>query len=425
MSLTLKSYPKDWDNDVRMNSLYAPFRNKELNPIDYESKMMFWKNLITSCMTESGCCTFSVEELEKTFIRNGRKPMCIKEVIDRMLSEREINYLSDFEALVPSNDTWTSWAVKTLVSTPIMWSFSKLKESIVSPPPITYEKKFISLPVTKRKAEELLSNINDDLKGIMLTFEQVVNVSKGCSIRESDLHIILHWLELEGLAVITMVENRKLVKFAQTGKKVEQVSEADKAIFSLMENEKQLTSSVENLEKQKQEAVLEAKSYLNKGMRQMAKSCLRKKKELEKQIDKHVAAIDNIHLLLTRIHDTEHNSKVFESYKISLSALKDQFKEAGLTEDNVSHTMAQVQEVLDIQDDIQSMLGEPASTNFTSDEDYETELEELLKNKPESRSKQPSEFDLNELDLPEPPSESPTSTKSNPKMIKKPQQELV
>lgn len=85
MCLTLKSYPKDWDNEVRMNSLFAPFRKKELNPIDYESKMTFWKNLINSCLYDNGSCVFTIEELERAFIRNDRKPVCIKEVIDNML----------------------------------------------------------------------------------------------------------------------------------------------------------------------------------------------------------------------------------------------------------------------------------------------------------------------------------------------------
>lgn len=93
MSLTLNSYPKDWDNDVRMNSRYAPFRKKELNPIDYESKMVFWKSLISNCLSDCGCCTFSVDDLEKAFIRNGRKPMCIKEVIDSMLRLLKFSFL--------------------------------------------------------------------------------------------------------------------------------------------------------------------------------------------------------------------------------------------------------------------------------------------------------------------------------------------
>ncbi|XP_075221621.1 charged multivesicular body protein 7 [Lycorma delicatula] len=418
MNISLQTLPKDWNNDIRMNSLFAPFRKRELNPIDYESKMLFWKNSIDTSLYECGCCSFTVEELEKAFVREGRKPACIGEVIDNLLRDGDIKYQSDFEALIPSENTWTSWAVKSLVTMPLKWSFDKLKDALVSCPPTNYEQRFVHMSAIKRKANDLLMNINDELKGIILTMDQLVDGSKECSIKEHDLPVIVHWLELQGLATVTVLDNKKLVKLAQNGKKFEQITEADKATLSLRNIEKQLTTSIEGLEIQRQESIQEAKNYLKKGMRPMAKSYLRKKKEFEKQIDKHVTALDNIHVLLARIHDTESNSKVFESYKMSLSALKYQFKEVGLTEDNVSNTMAQVQEVLDIHDDIQTMLGEPASNVVTSDEDYEAELEEILKSKePELPKFSPEKFDL-----PEPPSESPKSYTSSPKTSKEVQQ---
>lgn len=144
-----------------------------------------------------------------------------------------------------------------------------------------------------------------------------------------------------------------------------------------------------------------------------AKSCLRKKKELEKVIDKRSSALDNVQVLLARIRDASSDSQVstlwmfisalenlfkmcsegplfsvlsfsdfhfaiqvLESYQVGVAALKQTFKSAGLTEDDVANTMDEVQEVLDTHNEIQALLSEPVDSS--TDEGLEDELEELL-----------------------------------------------
>lgn len=36
------------------------------------------------------------------------------------------------------------------------------------------------------------------MRGILLTMEELNDIIKGCSIKEEDLDVILHWLQLQG-----------------------------------------------------------------------------------------------------------------------------------------------------------------------------------------------------------------------------------
>jgi len=48
---------------------------------------------------------------------------------------------SDFEQMTSqSNSNWSTWAVNTLVKSPLLWSVGRIKESILSPTPAIDEK---------------------------------------------------------------------------------------------------------------------------------------------------------------------------------------------------------------------------------------------------------------------------------------------
>lgn len=61
---------------------------------------------------------------------------------------------------------------------------------------------------------------------------------------------------------------------------------------------------------------------------------------------------------------------------MGVAALKQTFKAAGLTEDDVANTMDDVQEVLETHNEIQALLAEPLDS--TTDEGLEEELSDLL-----------------------------------------------
>lgn len=123
-------YPLCWQDDERMDNLFAQFRDKSVNPINYESKMKFWKNLIHEYCKVKGSPIFSLNELCLAFQRQKKKPYCLDTVLEELVTEGLAKPKSQF--MEPPLLTWSGWAVHKLVKVPLRWSFEKVKEKVVA-----------------------------------------------------------------------------------------------------------------------------------------------------------------------------------------------------------------------------------------------------------------------------------------------------
>lgn len=72
-------------SEARLNVLYSPFRKREVNPQDWESKMSYWKDCIDQWCYKRGKCIFTLNNLQSVFVRNGRPAMCLSTVLENML----------------------------------------------------------------------------------------------------------------------------------------------------------------------------------------------------------------------------------------------------------------------------------------------------------------------------------------------------
>lgn len=123
-------YPHCWQDDERMENLFAPFRDKSVNPVNYETKMKFWKNLIQEYCKNHGNPIVSSGQLRTAFQRKGKRPYCIDTVLEELIVEGLAKGKQQFmEAPLL---TWSGWVVHKLVKAPLRWSFDKVKETVVS-----------------------------------------------------------------------------------------------------------------------------------------------------------------------------------------------------------------------------------------------------------------------------------------------------
>lgn len=399
-------HPECWKEETRMNALFAPFRDRDVNPIFYDVKMKFWKGLIQEACSNVGY--FTVQDLNTAFTRNRRIPYCTANVVKDLIINGDVRTKDEFLSSTPGQ-SWKRWAVQTVVVNPLSWSFSKLKQTMgyeQNHVEVFDNRDYVHIPAIKDKSESLLSIANEShVCGKVLAVEDLRQ-----KIAKSDdpttFNLCIHWLYITGMAVTMTDPNdpkTQLVKLAEPGDKAKPMSEQELALYSLQFNENKLSKSIEKLESEKEDLVVEAKAFLKKGMRQSAKNCLRKKKDLEKRIDKQAASLENIQCLLDNVRDAESNNRVVESYKYGLAALKSTFQEAGTTADNVADTMDEVKDMLEQHDEIKESIGSPLSPSV-DDIELEDELAELLANNVPSTP-------LNKLldNFPVPPSESPSS----------------
>ncbi|PSN54778.1 hypothetical protein C0J52_01998 [Blattella germanica] len=255
LPLPKSKLPECWTDDMRMNYLYSSIRPATVNPLDCESKMKFWSALLQDWCIHHSRPVFTLDDVKKAFLRNGRTPACLPSVLENMLKNGDLvaksNYINDL-----SQQTWTAWTVDMLVKRPASWAFTKIKDTINKTPLLTSDTALVYVAACKIVSNNLISNHK----------EQLLELSELATLwGQQDLEqvlVLVHALRKEGKAAI-QEGCPTLIKLGSP-----QITEVDIGVHALRKNEKTLTRHVEQLETEKQMAIQEARTYLAKNMRQ-------------------------------------------------------------------------------------------------------------------------------------------------------------
>ncbi|XP_057670926.1 charged multivesicular body protein 7 [Diorhabda carinulata] len=405
-------------DENRINVLFAPIRNKSVNPKDWDNKISSWKTIIKTYCESNDIYTFTVSSLSKVFIRNGRSPPCLPEVISEMEKNGDIQRLDLF--LKNNPKTWTGWATDIFVKTPFVWSFNKLKSSLFTTDSSQQPKVFIE--IIKTKCDTILKILPNNYKNKLISLKDLLSIIKKTPNDIEDVKLLLHHMSNKNIIDITKLNSNNknelettLIKFSDTNSTI---SEVDVGVYTLEQNEKIILKGIEEMEDNIEKLIKEAKVHLSKHHRQMAKSCLRKKHDLEKSLEKKAQALHNVQLLLHQINEANSNATVWDSYKKVLTTFDVTYKDAGISEDLIDDTMIKLGEVLDKNEDIQSALSKPPQ-DF-DDTDLEQELADLinednLEGGPPDGGVNTSEIEMKlddlSLNLPEVPDNSPEKSR--------------
>lgn len=84
------SLPEDWSDDIRMNFLFAAFREKTVNPEGWQAKMKFWTDFIEDLCLKCECPLINHNMLHSALKRKGNFPQCLDVVLENMY-KYEIN----------------------------------------------------------------------------------------------------------------------------------------------------------------------------------------------------------------------------------------------------------------------------------------------------------------------------------------------
>ncbi|XP_076646901.1 charged multivesicular body protein 7 [Halictus rubicundus] len=369
--------PKCWNEDERMNALFSPFRSKLANPLDWSSKYKFWQSLIHEWLNYRMQCSFSIVDLHVAFRRKGCTPVCLVTVVEELLRNNEI--ISETDFLKEPCESWTAWSIDIFVKRPLVWSFSKVKSYVMSNE-INKETVYIHQQVLKNLGETVLSVLENKKENVLVSFSEIVKDCKSEineNISDNTVMLVLIWLRREKRVSFTNnTDNHELlIKIAVHSS--DNVTEVEQGLYKLLQQENELLKEIVQLEEAKLNVINEAKSYLARGLRQVAKTRLRKKLELENTIQKRAQTLENIRTLISTIEETHTNTAVLSAYKTGSDVLK-KLNESGLSENNARDIMDDLAEALEEQNEVQSILSDTFKDN-ESNADLEQELEELMK----------------------------------------------
>lgn len=121
-------FPECWKDDTRMSVLFAPFRQREVNPINYESKMQFWIRLILKYCEHKGSAGASLAELRLAFKRGNKKSYALETILDELKITGKLQTAESF--LEPPQHTWGGWAARHITKA-VTLSFLAIKALIV------------------------------------------------------------------------------------------------------------------------------------------------------------------------------------------------------------------------------------------------------------------------------------------------------
>jgi len=247
-------------------------------------------------------------------------------------------------------ETWTAWSIDIFIKKPINWSFSKVKSYVTGPNTNNTEIKYIYLRIVQELGDIILSIAEVKKDTVLYPISEIIeycNTKTKKQISENTVRLVLEWLKRRKRVTFSKSSNPNselLVKISAQA--VSEITEVEEGMYTLLKQENKLIKEIELMEQEKLDIVNEAKSYLAKELRQMAKTRLRRKMELEKTIEKRAQALANLRTLITNIEDAHSNSAVLSAYKTGSNMLK-KMGQDGLTEYNVKDVIDDINEVSD------------------------------------------------------------------------------
>lgn len=374
-----KYLPECWQDDARMNALFSPFRTREANPQDWESKLHFWKSSIWqwSRATKRGC--FSVNEVLTAFQRNGKTPQGLRTAVNELLRQKELVKFSDFGELEDSK--WLTWGLNVLVKKPLTWSLSALGNALVKKDEENDDDEYFIMEIIKEKANEVLklhqSKVEFESTDHIVEMNVLYEQCSGFCTSEIEFQAVILHLRRQKCISAHINNDVKLIKFKREQEKAASaITEVDIGILRLKRSREFLQKRVSKLQENIDDYVSEAKMHLKQNSRPMAKAALRRKRNSEKVLAKRETALENVEELLHRIQDVESEKMVISAYRAGVDGFRNTLAESGITVDNVDDTMIAIQDMFDMHEEIQDTISTPIGGEDISE--LEMELEELM-----------------------------------------------
>ncbi|CAJ0944851.1 unnamed protein product, partial [Mesorhabditis belari] len=385
-----KYYPATWNDDMEMSGLMSMIKSRQVNPVDYDRKIRFWRGMI-----ESGCygekdALLTVDSLKKRFRRGDLVPSSLPIVIEDMINTGDIITLDEWKE---KHSSWLGWGFSKMMRTG-SWFMGASEPG----------QRYLHLPTVKKQAEDLLElysrEFGDevDCTGEVVAWTDLFERAGSVVDSEENFEIVLQFLSDSGDVMVGNARNgEKVLKFkGRRDSGPARFTEADASVHDIRKAMLRLDKEISALEAKAKKLDQDTRAALRSGEKVKATNLLRQKKQADKSLaDKDV----QYSKLLSMLHQIGSTKDVLQAYKAGTSAFKANLERHGLSPEKIDATMDEVQEAAEEFHDITDAMSQGIAgiRAGVQDEELERELEELM-----SGQKTP-EKPIRELDLPSVP----------------------
>ncbi|XP_059148325.1 charged multivesicular body protein 7-like isoform X2 [Physella acuta] len=407
--------------------LYSPFREKSLNIQSWNRKMTFWTNALFQLLKERKIITFNINLLQTHFERKGIKPKCLSTVLEELVRSKKIKKLDDFK----KGSSWLSWGFNTLLKQPFSWGLSHLMG-----PSDVNSTLFICPDVVKMISEQLVdlhhSRMNHD--NALINIKELRSNCQDLVPSDQDFEIVLFQLVQDKKIIIHEIDEQEtVVKFCTKGTPaVEAIKDIELQVYQIQKTMKKLEKEIEILTDRMEGHMADARKYVKETKKNLALHSLRKKKGVQKTIDKKSASLSQLQAIVENIENASSNEMVVRACEAGVAAMKSLNSNKML--EKAEDVLLDVQEAVENIEDVNQILS--SSLNSEEDLELEKDLEELLgeSNKNPVKKNKTTEDEtllealhglmVDDLELPDVPSHLPSYSGSGIKQEKRAMESL-
>ncbi|XP_037938991.1 charged multivesicular body protein 7-like [Teleopsis dalmanni] len=396
-------YPSCYNDEQRIHALMAPFRERHVNPENYDSKLKFWENCIFLYCEFKGEPKFNKKELQDVLSKGVHSIYALDTVVDGMISSKKIRSLPEY--MYNPNDGWKGWIINNFIRKPLAWGAHKLKSNFKQFPELNSDVQyFVHLHTLDNFCKDLEVKTLQQQQGRLVSyndFKELVNSS--LSLSEDGLKLCLYTLygrEKIGLKFSSPndVLYIHFIKIPSSSDDSINITEADLASYNLKVCQGKLLQQINELESEVKQSENKVLEYISQNRRYLAEPHLRKKRFLENKYKKRCSALQNIETLLNNIADAKTNGEILHAYQSGSKALQTTLKESGLQFEKIDDIISEVRETMenyeDLQDSISNIkLGHSDMGETIGDDELEAELNILI-NKSQSEEHVKNDTDI-------------------------------
>eukprot|EP00088_Acartia_fossae_P023338 TRINITY_DN2437_c0_g1_i7.p1 TRINITY_DN2437_c0_g1~~TRINITY_DN2437_c0_g1_i7.p1 ORF type:complete len:421 (-),score=76.46 TRINITY_DN2437_c0_g1_i7:71-1333(-) len=366
----------EWEDDQRMNALFAPVRSKQVNPESWQSKINFWLNLIEKWCDANEVAMVDLSLLKKIFTRNGKSPHCLEDVLQEGVKSGDLAPSDAFlQSLSSAHQTWGAWmvglgtgAIKKVGSNLLGYSASNF----------TVIKTTNKLRAKVEKELSLHENYISCRHSVILTEEQI-NAALGIVNHDGSRNYILQVLLADKKLIQFTTDNRTFYKLTTDKNTKKEFDEIDRGLIRLKTSIEHLELRSKQIEERHNKETSEVKRLMKEGKRTSAKACLRKAKRFEAQNSKVLEQVLGLETLFDELMSAESNNMLLDTYQTGLQTLKTMVNPDML--EKADNTMSELVELIDLNNEIADGL---TIKDDSRDEELDKELEMLAKESDEN-----------------------------------------
>nr|CAH8828717.1 unnamed protein product [Trichobilharzia regenti] len=399
--------PDIWNDDDAMYSLMQPIRRSKLvDPINYNTKITFWKRTLLSYAKSQKAYVVCINSLQKLFTRHfpvegvDLFPQSLGEVITEMESEGLLEPVVPPRSIIGNIFT----ALSYVVHQPALWAYQYLsgQQSSSKTESDMLDQQFVLTELAESSAADFMSWFHENYCDQRLlphspvydldVFNSALSRFYSHTATREYIWNLLKNIKRCVSVEITSTENAKPIQIVRVGENINTRpakppnSETAKMESSVLSGIIQLKTTIGQLENEEErlETTIEQnraqiKSLLMNKKNLEAKSLLRRTKVLEKSLNQKQTQLNNLEKMLLDIQSAAENRNIVRVLGSVNEALKlavggsDALNKA---EDIVSDVMESIHESQEISDALSSYRHN--SLNLEDMSDLEQELNDFL-----------------------------------------------